>query len=123
MDHWLSLLTLLAENGAPPGGGGGSSLLVMLIPFLLIFVLFQFLFNPRKQEQKRVAQLTQSLKKNDRVVTIGGIIGTVAQIWPEKGEVSIKVDDNARLKMRLASIHEVIRDEAQAPSESAAASK
>ena len=125
MSDWLTTLTLLAQEGqkegAPPGGGGGGigQMLLMFGPLLLIILLFQFMFNPQKRERARVEQMTKSLKKNDRVVTIGGLIGTVAQVFPERGEVTLKVDDNTRLKFRLASIHEVLKDETTPASEPA----
>ena len=55
--------------------------------------------------------LLKSLKKNDRVVTIGGIIGTVANVTPDGKEVTLKVDDNTRLKMLRSSIQTVLRDD------------
>ena len=76
-----------------------------LVPFLLILpVLYLLMIRPmRKQEQQRQTLISQ-LKKNDKVVTSAGIIGTVVAISDTEDEVTVKVDDNTRLKMIKSSI-------------------
>ena len=106
------LLLLAQEEKKGAGGDGTSSFLLMLLPFILIFFLAQLIFgSPQRREQRRKDEMLKTLKKNDRVVTIGGIYGTVAGIAADKNEVTVKVDDNTRLKMRLDSIQSVLRDE------------
>ena len=111
-----SAFLLLAEDAAPPPAGGGN-LLMWMIPMLLIFFLFQMLFgpNPQRREQKHIEQLKSTLKKNDQVVTAGGIIGTIANVSPEKNEVTIKVDDNTRLRVLMRSISPLPKDDAARP--------
>ena len=76
-----------------------------LVPFLLILpVLYLLMIRPmRKQEQQRQSLISQ-LKKNDKVVTSAGIIGTVVGVSDTEDEVTVKVDDNTRLKMIKSSI-------------------
>jgi len=73
-----------------------------LIFIALMFVVMYFLLfrGPRKKQQKH-KQMVQSLKKNDRVRTIGGIIGTVVDIKDD--EVTLKVDESNNTKIRVAS--------------------
>ena len=104
----LQLLSLLAEeaaNGQKPGMDFGTLILTML-PFIVILLLFQWLFvpNPQKREQKHIESLKTTLKKNDAVVTAGGIIGTVANVSPDKNEVTIKVDDNTKIRVQMRSV-------------------
>jgi preprotein translocase subunit YajC len=89
------------KDDAPPGGLFNNPL-VMLLP---IFVLFYFLMiRPmRKQEQQRQSLIGQT-KKGDKIITNAGIIGTVAAISDTEDEVTVKVDDNVRLKMIKSSI-------------------
>jgi preprotein translocase subunit YajC len=54
-----------------------------------------------------------SLKKNDRVVTIGGIIGTVASTSQDGREVTLKIDDNARLRVLRSAIQGPLREQDQ----------
>lgn len=99
----LSALVMLAEDQAPAAPGG--SPFGMLIWMLPVVVLFYFLMiRPmRKQEQQRQL-LVSNLKKNDKVVTHAGIIGTVISVAEKEDEVTIKVDDNVRLKFLKSAI-------------------
>ena len=73
-----------------------------LAPFLAIAVLFYLLLiRPQRRQQAEMAQMRANLKKNDRVVTIGGIIGTVMIVQQGSEEVTIKVDENNNTKLRI----------------------
>jgi preprotein translocase subunit YajC len=62
------------------------------------------MFRPQQKERARREKALGELKKNDRVVTIGGIIGTIANISEKEQEVTLKIDDNTRIKMRRSAI-------------------
>jgi preprotein translocase subunit YajC len=105
---------LFAVEDAPKGGGDPSSLLVSLLPFVAIFVLFYFLLiRPQRREQSRRQAMLSAVKKNDRVVTIGGIYGVVTHVHREADEVTLKVDEatNTKLRVTLSSIGRVLGDE------------
>ncbi len=79
-----------------------------------IAILFYFLMvRPQGAERRRREEMLKNLRKNDRVVTIGGIHGVVANIQPDSDEVILKVDEttNTKLRMSRSSIHLVITDE------------
>ena len=117
MFFFLQSLVLLAEDAPPPPAPGGGNFLLWMIPALLIFFLFQMLFgpNPQRREQKHIEQLKATLKKNDAVVTAGGIIGTVANVSPDKNEVTIKVDDNTRIRVLMRSVSPLPKDDGSKP--------
>jgi len=75
---------------------------MQLLPLLLIFVVMYVLLlrGPRKQQQQH-KQMVQTLKKNDRVRTIGGILGTVVDIRDD--EVILKVDESNNTKIRFST--------------------
>ncbi len=76
--------------------------LLNLAPFLAIAVLFYvLLIRPQRRQQAELAQVRANLKKNDRIVTIGGIIGTVVTVQQGSDEVTIKVDENNNTKLRI----------------------
>jgi preprotein translocase subunit YajC len=61
--------------------GGGSGAIAGLLPFILIFIIFYFLlFLPSQRRQKQQQQMLAALKTGDRVVTSGGIRGTIVSI-------------------------------------------
>ncbi len=104
MTFWFQQICLFAADEAPKQQP--VNFLTWAIPLMLIFFLFQLFFasNPQKREQKHIDQLKSGLKKNDAVVTAGGILGTVAIVSPEKNEVTIKVDDNTRIRVQMRSV-------------------
>ena len=94
---------MFAENG----GGMGA----LLIPMVLIFIVFYFVVIRGKRRDKNSRDnMLNSLKKNDRVVTIGGIIGTVAATSANGKEVTLKIDDNVRMKVLRSAIQGPLRD-------------
>ncbi len=124
MDHWLLLLADAPAN--PPGGEGGGlmQMLIVFAPMLLIFlVINHFLVTrPQQRQQARHVDMLSRLKKNDRVLTAGGIIGTFVNLSEDKSEVTLRVDDNTRLKFRAESIRGVLDAPAGDSSSGASAS-
>lgn len=103
------LLAVDEPKAAPPGGG-----FEMFLPFIAVAVLFYFLLiRPQRKEQSTREAMLAALKKNDKVVTIGGMIGTVANISSDGQEVTLKVDDNTRIKMIRSSIQRVVSETAE----------
>jgi preprotein translocase subunit YajC len=73
---------------------------MMLIFLGLLFVMMYFiLFRGPKKREKEHKQMIQSLKKNDKVRTIGGIIGTVVDVKDD--EITLKVDESNNTKIRI----------------------
>jgi len=75
---------------------GGSQLIFLAMMFVLMYlILFR---GPRKKQQQH-KQMVQSLAKNDRVQTIGGIIGTVVDI--KEDEITLKIDESNNTKIKI----------------------
>jgi preprotein translocase subunit YajC len=90
--------------------------LVMIVP---IFILFFFMIlRPQRRQQQEVRKMLENLKKNDRVVTIGGIRGSVLSVNRDIDEIVIKVDDTTKLRMTVSAISRV--ETADGKSETAA---
>ncbi len=68
---------------------------------------------PQRREQKKRDQMLSTMKKNDRVLTAGGIIGMVANISADGKEITLKVDDNTRIKFLRSSITQVLGEESK----------
>ncbi len=94
--------TVPSDFNAPPTRtprpfGGATWIWIVLMFVLMYFLLFR---GPQKQKQQR-KQLVRSLRKNDRVQTIGGIIGTIVDIKGD--EITLKVDESNNTKIKVAS--------------------
>ena len=114
---------LFAEGdagGAPAGGapGGGGSMLTSLLPMIVVFGAFWYfiLYLPMKRERARQAALLAAIKKNDRVLTSSGIYGVVTNVSKESNEVTLRIDEttNAKLRVTLNSVAQVLGDEPSA---------
>ena len=80
-----------------------TAMFLQYFPFLLMAVVFFLLIlRPQMNEQKKRQALLQSLKKNDRVLTSGGIIGTIANFSADGREVTLKVDEGKIRVLRRA---------------------
>ena len=82
-----------------------------LIPGLLIFVIFYFLIlKPQKAKQKALDAIKKDVKKNDAVVTVGGIHGTVVNVKDKT--VILRVDDNVKIEFDKEAITSVTKPKA-----------
>lgn len=92
---------LFADAAAKPEGP--ASLLVgPLLPMLVVGLLFYLMIlRPERSKRNNHSELVSNLKKNDRIVTIGGIFGTVVNAQQGSDEVVVKVDESANAKLRI----------------------
>jgi preprotein translocase subunit YajC len=93
---------LMGMGGAEGGGGGG---MFTLVWFGLIFVLmYLLLIRPQRKKQKEHEALLKQIKKGDKVVTSGGMFGTIFAIDDEKGRIVLKIGENTKLEFLRTSI-------------------
>jgi preprotein translocase subunit YajC len=95
----------------PPPLTPGQQLMKWAPMIVIMIIMYMFIFRGPKKKQQKHAQMVQSLKKNDRVRTIGGILGTVIEVRDK--EVVIKIDESNNTKMRVSpsAISTVVTDE------------
>lgn len=100
--------------------GDGGSGLVQLAPLLLIFVVFYFfMIRPQQQRTKQHRTMLDALRRGDRIVTAGGILGTVAKVVNDN-EVAVDIADNVRVRVVRSTITQVLaKTEPAAKSKSA----
>ncbi|WP_017813434.1 MULTISPECIES: preprotein translocase subunit YajC [Paenibacillus] len=92
--------------------GGGTGILGAIIPFVLMFVVFYFLLiRPQQKKQKQRNMMLNTLGKGDKVVTIGGLHGTITEITDDI--VVLRVNDVTKLTFdRSAISHSTAKDTA-----------
>ena len=101
---------------AQVAGGSGSSLFIFSAGMYAI--MYFLMIRPQQKQLKEHKALLASLKKGDRVVTQGGIIGRIFQV--EDGEVQIEVATNVKLRVLKTSVQKVLPTEPAKPEESKA---
>jgi preprotein translocase subunit YajC len=97
----MNTLALLLQSG------GSAAFLIQFLPIAAIFAVFYFLvIAPANKQKRKTQQMLTSLKKGDRVVTSGGIYGTVQGVEPEV--IYLKIADNVRVKVARSAITGVL---------------
>ena len=97
-----ALITLL-QTAAPAAGqqaGGGWSFWLMII--LMFVIMYFFMIRPQRKQQKELEKFRNELKKGDKVITAGGIYGTIGEI--EEKTVLLKVDGDVKIRVDKGSI-------------------
>jgi preprotein translocase subunit YajC len=95
---------------APPADGaaaGPASFITSIIPFAAIILIFYFLIiRPQNKKRKETEKMLSALKKGDKIVTIGGIHGTVQSV--KDSTVIIKVDENVKMEFLRSAVSSVV---------------
>ena len=101
------------------GAGGSSDFLVQLFPLVLIFIVFYFLLiRPQQSKMKQQREMLSGVKRGDRVVTGGGIIGTVQRVpmvadkdgkQVASNEIEVEIAPNIRVTVLRDTISSVVR--------------
>ena len=87
---------------AAPQGAAGSSASMWIMLILIFVVMWFFMIRPQRKQQKELEKFRNELKKGDKVVTAGGIYGTVDEI--KEKYVLLKVDGDTRLRVDKNSL-------------------
>ncbi len=103
----MNIMTIL--QAAPAAQGSQWSMWIMLA--LIFVVMWFFMIRPQRKQQKELQNFRDSLKKGDKVVTIGGIYGTVTEI--KEGSVLIEVDNNVKIRVSKQAIVKDFTENAQ----------
>lgn len=98
----------ISQAWAQAAGGGSSDFLVQLFPLVLIFVVFYFLLiRPQQSKMKAQKEMLGGVKRGDRVVTGGGIIGLVTKVIGEN-ELQVELAEGVRVRIIKATITDIL---------------
>lgn len=96
------MLTIILQTAAAqPAGNGLWSMLIMVV--LIFAVMYFFMIRPQKKQQKAIEEMRKALTKGDKVITAGGIYGTIADI--DETSVLIKVDGDVKIRVDKSCIN------------------
>lgn len=108
MNAFITLMgNTVSSNTGTASATGGSSMVSTIVMFAAIILVFYFLIiRPQRKRDKEAKDMMANLKKGDKIVTIGGIRGTVAVV--KENTVIVKVDDNTRIEFTKTAIAQVL---------------
>jgi preprotein translocase subunit YajC len=102
-----------AQTTAAAGSSGSLSSLLQFAPLVLIFVVFYFLLiRPQQAQQKKLKARLSSIKRGDRVVTAGGIVGLVKKAADGSNEVEVEIAPNVTVSVVRSTITTVLTTDA-----------
>ena len=115
MYSFIFPLLMGAQQAAVTDGGqsagGLETILPQLLPFAAIILIFYLLIiRPQSKKRKETEKMLGALKKGDKVVTIGGLYGTIQSV--KETTVILKADDNVKLEFLRSAISSVIQQSA-----------
>ena len=96
---------------AAPAAQAGNQWSMWIMLALIFVVMWFFMIRPQRKQQKELQNFRDSLKKGDKVVTIGGIYGTVCEI--KEGSVLIEVDNNVKIRVSKQALVKDFTESAQ----------
>ena len=99
---------LISEAWAQGTGGGGGDIFSMMFPLLLIFAVFYFLLiRPQQKKMKEHREMLVAVRRGDKVVTGGGIIGTIAKVISDD-ELQVEISEGVKVKIARATLASVM---------------
>jgi len=102
------LITPAFAQAAGASPGGGAEIALQLVPFALIFVIMYFLIlRPQQRRVKDHQAMVKNLRREDTVVTTGGLVGRVTKVTDEASEIEVEIAPNVRVKVVRAMVSEV----------------
>ncbi|PKD43302.1 preprotein translocase subunit YajC [Rhodohalobacter barkolensis] len=100
----MTFLNVFFLMGSPEGGGDGAMINLIFLG-ALFFVFYFFIIRPQSKRQKEIQKKVSELKKGDKVVTSGGMIGTVNTI--DEDTVLLEIDSGVKARFQKGSITDV----------------
>ena len=89
-------------------GGGDMGALGSFLPLILIFVVFYFLLiRPQQKKQKAHREMLSALHRGDRIVTAGGLVGTITKILSET-EITVEISEGVKVRVMRGMVSDVI---------------
>ena len=90
------------------GGASGADALGVILPLILIFLVFYFLLiRPQQKKMKEHKDMLSAVRRGDKVVTVGGIIGTITKVVSDD-ELQIEIADNVKVRVQRGTVASVL---------------
>ncbi|HZF75711.1 MAG TPA: preprotein translocase subunit YajC [Acetobacteraceae bacterium] len=107
---WIS--PAYAQDAA---AGGTGAVIMQLLPLILIFAVFYFLLiRPQQKKMKEHREMLTKLQRNDKIVTAGGILGTITRVKDDSDEIEVEIAPNVRVTVVRGTISTVVKPTAAA---------
>ena len=110
----IKILETVIGQAAAAQGSGFQSFMPLVMVGAMFVIMYFFLIRPQMKQQKEHANMLSSLKKGDKVITAGGIWGTVVGISDAENIVVVRIDENTKVEIAKAYVVGVKKEGAAA---------
>ena len=96
---------------APSGGGGqqGNPILSFLPLIAIIAIMYFLMIRPQAKKQKEHKEMLDAIKKGDRIMTNGGILGTIAGVKENEGILVVKIAENVKIEISRNAVAQILK--------------
>ncbi len=103
----MNMMTIFMQaQTTQPAAGGGMSMLIMMV--LIFGVMWLFMIRPQQKRQKELQKFREGLKRGDKVISAGGIYGTVKEV--KEGYILMEVDNNVNIRIDKSMVMQAPAD-------------
>ena len=102
----ISLTLAMAGSGS---GSAGNPIAAILPMFAIIIVMYLLMILPQQRKQKEHRKMLDNIQKGDKVVTAGGLVGSIAGIKEKENTVLLKVSDTTKIEILRSSISQIVK--------------
>jgi preprotein translocase subunit YajC len=102
---WAQAAAPAAKKGSDP-----TMIYMMIVMFVIIYFL---MIRPKQKKQKEMQNMLKNVKKGDKIITIGGIVGTVGGVKEGEDTIMVKVAENTVVELKKSAIASVINPQAE----------
>lgn len=112
--HLMFDFLIPAAHAQTAGSGGAGAGLMSFLPFVAVFAIMYFLMiRPQQQRQKQLKSELKTLRRGDRIVTAGGVVGIVQRSREDSSEVEVEIAPNVRVVVLRETISTVLTSSAK----------
>lgn len=108
----IHVMLLMGASGSG-SGQGGNPLLGFLPLVLIILVMYFLMIRPQAKKQKEHRAMLEAIEKGDKILTSGGIVGTVAGVKEADNLLIVKIADNVKIELSKASVGQVLKKKSE----------
>jgi preprotein translocase subunit YajC len=102
-------LSAFAQVQTPPKTAGQSPMSMLIMMGVIFAIIYFLMIMPQRKKQKETQNMLSNMKKGDKIVTVGGLLGTVGNV--KDTTVMVKVSDNTVVEFRKSAIAAIINDD------------
>ena len=99
-------MTMFLQAAAQPAAGSNMSFLIMMV--LIFGVMWLFMIRPQQKRQKELQKFRDGLKRGDKIISAGGIYGTVKEV--KEGYILMEVDNNVSIRIDKSMVMQAPAD-------------